>query len=238
MSEEFAIFRVRRALSLRAGERRLGLDAMTVSPGECVAMVPPKGALGADLAMTLARVLVTISPPEGGAVELLGHDPSTLSYLELSRLRTRLGFVQGHGGLLSNRSLRDNLALPLSVHLKRDEREKVSELLVRFDLERVAERKPHEVDVATRFRACAARALVLSPSWLVVEGLGDFDAEAGPSLTWQRLLEYQVKAKAALAVCLSRPASGFEAWFSAQGARLLRYRLLTEAPPPPHGASA
>ena len=233
MNDDLTVFRVRSALSLRAGGRTLGLDAMAVAAGECVAMVPPKGALGADLAMTLARVLVTIRPPEAGTMELLGHEPTSLSYLELSRLRTRLGFVQGHGGLLSNRSLRNNVALPLSVHRQRDEHERVSDLLVRFDLERVAERRPHEVDGATRFRACAARALVLSPSWLVVEGVGDFDADAGPSLTWQRLLAYQREARAALAVCLSRPTPGFEAWFTAQGGRLLRYRLLTEAPPAP-----
>jgi ABC-type methionine transport system ATPase subunit len=238
VSEELAIFRVRRALSLRASGRALGLDALTVNAGESVALVPPKGVLGADLATTVARVLVTIRPPDAGSVELLGHEPGTLSYLELSRLRTRLGFVQGHGGLLSNRSLRDNVALPLAVHLRRDEEETVSELLVRFDLTRVAELRPHQVDGATRFRACAARALVLSPRWLVVEGVGDFDAEAGPSLTWQRLFAYQVKAQAALAVCLARPMPGFEAWFSAQGGRLLRYRLLTEAPPAPNGESA
>jgi ABC-type methionine transport system ATPase subunit len=238
VTEECAIFRVPRALSLHASGRTLGLDALTIHAGERVALVPPKGALGADLATTVARVLVTIRPPDTGSVELYGHEPSTLSYLELSRLRTRLGFVQGHGGLLSNRSLRDNLALPLSVHVRSNEEETVRDMLVRFDLTRVAELRPHEVDGATRFRACAARALVLSPRWLVVEGVGDFDAELGPSLTWQRLLEYQAKAQAALAVCLARPTPGFEAWFSAQGGRLLPYRLLTEAPPAPHGESA
>ena len=104
---------------------------------------------------------------------------------------------------------------------------------MRFDLARVAAQRPHEVDGATRFRACAARALVLSPSWIVVEGVGDFDADSGPSLTWQRLFAYQKESRAALAVCLSRPMPGFEAWFTAQGGRLVRYRLLTEAPPAP-----
>ncbi len=224
------------ALSFRTGDRVIGIDPVTLRAGDWVVLTPARQALGADLATVVARLLATLGSPLSGKVELFGRPIGALKYIELQRLRTRLGFVQGHGGLLSNRSLRDNIALPLSVHgnvTHEEEETAVTAILERFDLVRVGALRPDEVDGATRFRACVARALSLSPHWLVMEGIGDFEAETGASLTWQRLMEYRAQGTSAAAICLTRQRPAFERWLSEQGGQVIRYRLFSEAPPGP-----
>jgi ABC-type lipoprotein export system ATPase subunit len=228
--------RLSSGLSFRTGNRTIGLDPLELREGDWVVFSPARQALGADLATVVARLLATLGSPLAGTIELFGQRTDTLSYPELQALRVRLGFVQGHGGLLSNRNLRDNIALPLSVHgniSAREEDEQMTETLKRFDLTRVGLLRPHEVDGATRFRACAARALVMSPKWIVIEGIGDFEAETGASVTWTRMLEYRNRQTSAAAVCLTRQSPAFERWLTDQGGQVIRYRLFSEAPPVP-----
>src|SRR5262249_49864129 len=152
---------------------------------------------------------------------------------ELSGIRAQVGLVPGTGGLLSNRSLRDNIALPLSVHaaLSPDaEARIVAQALQRFGLQGVADLYPHEVSGKARFRACAARATVLLPPLLIVESSGDFVSEADPGPTWTQLADGGTRERAALAACLSRPEPAFETWFRARGGSVLRYRLDSEPP--------
>jgi D-methionine transport system ATP-binding protein len=223
-------------LSFRTGTRTIGLDPLELRAGEWVVFSPARQALGADLATVVARLLATLGTPLSGTIELFGEATHELGYEALQKLRARLGFVQGHGGLLSNRNLRDNIALPLSIHgnvSAQEEDEQITETLKRFDLLRVALLRPHEVDGATRFRACVARALVLAPKWLVIEGIGDFEAETGASVTWARLLDYRNEKTGAAAVCLTRQSPAFERWLTDQGGQVVRYRLFSEAPPVP-----
>jgi len=146
----------------------------------------------------------------------------------LQRLRPRIGFVPCRGGLLSNRTLGENVALPLSVHANlsaQQEAERVEQLLAAHGLADVAGRRPDDVDGATRFRACVARALALEPAWIVIEGRGDFSHAGGQS--WAQLAAHRAKVPSALAVCLRAPDAAFEAWLSAQGGLVLRYHRTT-----------
>ncbi len=225
------------ALSFEVDGRVVGIDPITLWAGDWIVLSPPDGQdLGRDLATAAARLLATLAPPLGGTLELFGTATHTLDYMRLLQLRARLGFVPGYGGLLSNRSVRDNIALPLSVHgnITHEEEDKlVAQILTRFDLDRVAALRPHEVDGTMRFRACVARALALSPDWLVVEDIGPFEAETAASTVWQRLLDYRARQSNAAAVCLTRQRPVFEQWLTGQGGKVIRYRLLAEAPAAP-----
>ena len=146
-------------------------------------------------------------------------------------MRTKLGFVVNRGGLLSNRTLEENIALPLSVHAQLDADEEVArarQLISELGLAGVGSRRPDECDGATRFRACVARALALKPQWIVIEGTGDFGL--ADERAWARLEGYRQQTPSALAVCLLAPHPRFEEWFAARGGRVIRYRLLPEAP--------
>lgn len=219
-------------LSFLVGGQEIGIEPLTLYPGQWIVLTPDREDLGPDLATAAARLFATLQSPHSGAIELFGKATQSLDYMGLLHLRSRLGFVQGHGGLLSNRSLQDNIALPLSVHgnVTHDEEvARVAEILARFDLDRVAALRPHEVDGITRFRACVARALALSPGWLVLEGIGAFEAETSASTTWRRLMDYMAGQTSAAVICLARPRPAFERWFADQGGKVVPYRLFTES---------
>ncbi len=149
------------------------IESMRLYERQGVAFVPSGPDPAIDPSGRLARILVSLSTPEQGTVEILDENVNKLSYREVQRLRARLGFVQGYGGLLSNRTIRENIALPVSVHGNlsiEDEEIRIDRYLDEFALDNVANMFPHNVDGATRWRVCLARAMVLRPRWLVLEG--------------------------------------------------------------------
>ena len=113
-----------------------------------------------------------MSEPALGAVELFGQNIYQLAHGDRQRLRARIGFVHGHGGLLFNRTVQENIALPVSVHAGLsaiDEQAVVERILRSFALDPVANLLPHEMDGSTRWRVCLARALVLNPKLLTAD---------------------------------------------------------------------
>jgi len=202
------------------------LGEFAVHPGQWIAVVPQDEAAGGDLAGAVARVLATLTAPAEGGLEVLGSDPQRLSYLELQALRRRIGLVQGWGGLLSNRTIAENVALPARVHgapSGRDADAVAGDLLAALGLVPFAEARPHQVDRVTQWRARVARALILEPAWLVVEGIGDWSAEG--SAAWTALAA-AVAGGAAAAVCLTRPAPAFQSWLVARAGETVPCRRI------------
>ncbi|MBW2276697.1 MAG: hypothetical protein JRF63_04340, partial [Deltaproteobacteria bacterium] len=110
------VLRLTDGLWFGAGPENWALDPLRVTVGSWVALVPGGEEPVVDPAGPLARILSTLVEPMRGAVELMGKDVARVEYREKQMLRARLGFVQGYGGLLSNRTLRENIALPVSIH--------------------------------------------------------------------------------------------------------------------------
>lgn len=211
-------------LTVTAGALLLEMPAFALQAGDALVAMPQSAHGEAELAAAMARVLATLLFPQRGTLELLGGPVAGRSYVDLLKLRRRIGFVQGRGGLLSNRTLRDNIALPLTTHAglgQREEALRVQDLVEQFGLAALADSRPHEVDGTARFRACAARAVALDPQWVVAEGTGDFGISAGLTAAWQRLLEQRQRSGCALAVCLSRPAPAFAEAMARAGAAIL-----------------
>ena len=220
------VLRLPHGLDVPAGRETWRVEPLTVARGEWVALVPVGEVPLLDPAASLARLLSTLHLAPGGRMELLGHDPGRVDYGVVRRLRARLGFVHRQGGLLSARALRENVGLPVSVHGSPDDRPEaavVLEVLAAFELLRIADLRPHQVDGAIRWRACLARAMVRSPDWLVLEGLGDWELERGRGVAWSRLVDRREAGTGATAVCLRQRHAGFEAWFEEHGGRVVGY---------------
>jgi ABC-type ATPase involved in cell division len=224
MSE--ALVRLPEGLRFRSGGTDWQIGPLQLRAGQWAAFVPDGDAPLVDPSGPLARTLFSLNPPIIGKVILNGQDAYMLDYAAVQRLRSRMGFVQGFGGLLSNRNIRDNIALPVSVHGRMtfaEETQRVDELLDAYALRPVEKFKPHEVDGYTRWRACLARGLVLRPGIVVLEGLGDWELDRGAGIAWTRLVEYHNRGDNVLMIAMSRMNPGFLNWFENLKGAVVRY---------------
>lgn len=197
---------------------------ITVMPGEWLAISPTAEGVHKEAQLELARTLATMASPSLGNLYLLGHDVYAMSPHARERLRAQLGYVHAEGGLLSNRTIYENVALPYSVHRRptpREERIQVGSVLEEFELTSVADARPHLVNGLQRWRACLARALVLDPRWLVIEGPSDWTERWAEHAGWDRLQQRRERHALSLAICSPRTIAAFEHWFEAGGGRVV-----------------
>jgi len=221
------ILRLTDGLWFEGGPYAWALPPLRLGPGDWAVLTPAEDNPVVDPSGPLARSLATLAPPSRGTVELLGRDVYKIPYPELQRMRARLGYVQGYGGLLSNRTLRENIALPVSVHGGRsffEEETYIDHMMEAYALSSLAHLRPSDVDGATRWRTCVARALVLEPSLVVLEGIGDWEMDRGRGTTWSRLRDYREKRTSAAVICLARQNAAFEAWFLGEGGIAVPYQ--------------
>ncbi len=182
-----------------------------------------------DPSVAVSRILAAMLEPINGTVELFGFNVYRMSYGDRQRLRAKLGFVHGYGGLLSNRNIFENIELPISVHSELSEEEKkkkVHEIICEFGLEKLFDRKPHEVDGSTRWNVCLARSLVLSPKCLILEGIGNWEMDRGRSIAWNALSNKKNGFPMSVIVCMSRHNPEFEKWFENIGGRIIQYHRI------------
>lgn len=125
---------------------------------------------------TLARTLLRLIQPTGGRVLLDGQDMAGLSANRLRRLRRDLQIIFQDPNSALNPRLKVGAAIaePMRIHgLKRDRqghRAAIVQLLERVGLEASAmERYPHEFSGGQRQRICIARALALSPRFIICD---------------------------------------------------------------------
>jgi ABC-type transporter Mla maintaining outer membrane lipid asymmetry ATPase subunit MlaF len=119
----------------------------------------------------LLRLLAGTERPRRGEVRIAGITiwPGD-GALSLAG-RVRMGFAFAAGGLLSNLSLEDNVALPLRfLGLPKSEvARRTAGALERLDLESVARLRPHSVSGAARKHANLARILALEPELVLLD---------------------------------------------------------------------
>jgi len=221
------ILRLTDGLRITVGSVVCVIPPVRLHAGQWMALVPENPDPAMDPAGTIARCLISLHPPTRGTVEVFEQDVYNIGYREVQRLRARLGFVQGYGGLLSNRTIRDNVALPVSEHARlplEEETALVHRYIEAFGLHAVADQRPHMVDGFTRWRTCLARAMVLSPAYLVLEGIGDWAMDSGTGIAWRQLVAWHQTGRSGICICASRRNRGFESWLEERGGIVVEYK--------------
>ncbi|MFQ5924309.1 MAG: ABC transporter ATP-binding protein [Anaerolineales bacterium] len=127
------------------------------------------GASGAGKSLTL-RALAGLVRPDQGSIHLNGHALfDSEEQIDLPPQDRGIGYVPQHYALFPHQSIAKNVAFGLH-DLPNEEREaRVSELLSRMQLERLADRKPGEVSGGQQQRTALARALARRPDLLLMD---------------------------------------------------------------------
>ena len=127
---------------------------------------------------TLLRLLLAMERPTSGRVLLAGQDLSTITTAEIPFLRRQIGVVFQNHQLLFDRSVFDNVALPLRIQgLSRDEiARRVEAALARVSLRDRARDFPNDLSTGQQQRVGIARAVVHQPALLLAdEPTGNLD---------------------------------------------------------------
>jgi NitT/TauT family transport system ATP-binding protein len=146
-----------------AGPLRIvaGLD-LSVGAGDFLSILGPSGC-GKS---TLLRVIADLIKPLAGSIRVLGDTPASV------RKRRDVGFVFQDATLLPWRSVRENIALPLSVgraSLARELVDRSDELMEMLGIAPLADRLPHQISGGQRQRVAIARALLGQPRLLLMD---------------------------------------------------------------------
>ena len=146
--------------------------SFTVQKGETIGLVGESGC-GKT---TLGRAILQLIRPTLGEILLNGKDISQIKPATLRDMRKDLQIVfqDPYGSLNPRITIGDAILEPLKVHnimnTDKQRREKVTDLLEKVRLPSdLVNRYPHQFSGGQRQRICIARALALSPSFLVFD---------------------------------------------------------------------
>lgn len=158
--------------------RSVSLD---ITAGEIYGIIGRSGAGKSSLLRTINRLEV----PTSGRVLVDGEDIALLDEAGLVALRRRVGMIFQHFNLLSARTVRENVALPLIVAgvAKEEIRARVDEVLALVGLEGKGDTYPSRLSGGQKQRVGVARALVSRPAILLCdEATSALDPETTASI--------------------------------------------------------
>ncbi|MCG7529985.1 ABC transporter ATP-binding protein [Psychrobium sp. MM17-31] len=151
---------------------------LTINKGEYLSISGPSGC-GKSTLLSLLGLLDTSSK---GKYQLAGHDVSDLSRDERARIRNKeIGFVFQSFNLISDLSVAENVALPLTYRgdLSASEiNERVTQSLEKVEMAHRASHFPSQLSGGQQQRVAIARALAGTPSIILAdEPTGNLDSK-------------------------------------------------------------
>ena len=159
---------------------------MTIDDGDFTFLIGPTG----SGKTTLMRLIYFDILPDTGLVKVNGKLSTKMSHRKIANARKSIGMVFQDYKLLGDRSLFENIALPLHVlgFSANDISTRVEEALELVGLEKKEKHLPSELSGGEQQRACLARAIIKEPDILLAdEPTGNLDPVASFELV--RLLE-------------------------------------------------
>lgn len=119
-----------------------------------------------------AKILSGLMQSSSGDYVINGESVNQMSFEEFLPLRMNIGYSFDFGGLINNRTILQNLKLPLEYHRAVSTEEAdalVAEMSEMFNLGSVLHERPATIPGAFRKAACVARAFIMNPEMMVLD---------------------------------------------------------------------
>jgi len=150
---------------------------LNVQDGEFCFLVGPTGSGKTSL---LKMIYFDISPSIG-EINVLGYNSSKTKSNKVHRLRKKIGVIFQDYKLLQQRTVYENIALPLHINGvgRKKIKDNVEEALELADLVDYQNKYPNELSGGEQQRVCIARAIVKNPELILAdEPTGNLDPAA------------------------------------------------------------
>lgn len=145
-------------------KKALSAISLEITAKECFGIVGPSGS-GKS---TLLRLINQLETPDTGRLMLDDEDVSRLSAKEQRLKRQSIGMIFQQFNLLNNKTVYDNVALPLKLQGKIKQK-RVVEIMDFVNIDNLANQYPQQLSGGQKQRVAIARALSFDPRILLCD---------------------------------------------------------------------
>lgn len=160
--------------------------SFSVEKGEFVAIV---GASGSGKS-TLMNMIGGVDVPTSGSVRIEGQEIAQMNESELAIFRRRnIGMIYQFYNLIPTLTAEENIMLPWLLDQRKENREKLQEILTMLKLENRAKHLPGQMSGGQQQRVSIGRAMINDPAFILAdEPTGNLDSKTSQEII--ELLKY------------------------------------------------